>query len=350
MKSGPEQPGIHEEELRGVSRTVAEIEWLLLILVLLYLAFGAPAEENRPEIAAALVAYIVFLLGFHYANFFKTDSRWKVALETWAMLAFITWTVWFTDKLASPLFNAYLLVILTSALTLGKFTTLAEMVLIAACALLLGEHSSVGEMFTLPYIGSVTAQLAPIVLVAYITTMFAADIRYGLEKARLISETDELTGAYNRRGFAILAGPLFAQAQRANRHASILMIDMDDFKAVNDEHGHDAGDRVLRQVARCIETQLRQSDVLARYGGDEFVALLPDTPPNGALEVSRRIRNAVVNDAVEYDGRTMAASLSIGIASYPEDGDAVDTLLQRADRAMYLAKKAENGGIMRFAA
>ena len=348
MKPEPDQPGIEQEELRGISRTVAEIEWLLLVLVLLYLAFGAPAEEDRPALAAGLVVYVAFLLGFHYANFFKAGSRWKVALESWAMLAFITWAAWFTGKLGSPLFNAYLLVILTSALTLGKFTTVAEIVLIAACALLLGEHSSVGEMTGLAYLGGVTAQVAPLVAVGYITTLFATDIRYGFEKARLMSETDELTGVYNRRGFAIVAGPLFAQSQRSNRHASVLMIDMDDFKMVNDGHGHDAGDRVLRQVARCIETELRQSDVLARYGGDEFVALLPDTPVHGALEVSRRIRKAVLSDPVEFDGRSLCASLSIGIASFPEDGQSIDALLQRADRAMYLAKK--EGGIVQSAA
>lgn len=192
MKPEPDQPGIEQEELRGISRTVAEIEWLLLVLVLLYLAFGAPAEEDRPALAAGLVVYVVFLLGFHYANFFEPGSRWKVALESWAMLALITWAVWFTGKLGSPLFNAYLLVILTSALTLGKFTTIAEIALIAACALLLGEHSFVGEMTGLAYLGGVTAQVAPLVAVGYITTLFATDIRYGFEKARLMSETDEL--------------------------------------------------------------------------------------------------------------------------------------------------------------
>ncbi len=340
MKTDSGRPGIEQEELRGISRTVAEIEWLLLVLVLLYLAFGAAAEDDRPALAAGLVVYMVFLLGFHYANFFEPGSRWKVALESWAMLGFITWAVWFTGALASPLFNAYLLVILTSALTLGKFMTLAEVALIAACALLLGARSSVGQIMSLAYLGGVSAQLAPLVAVGYITTLFAADIRYGFDKACLMSETDELTGVYNRRGFSIIAGPLFTQSQRGNRQASLLMIDMDHFKAVNDDHGHEAGDRLLRQVARCIETELRQSDVLARYGGDEFVALLPDTPASGALEVSRRIRKQVLSDTVEFDGRSLCASLSIGIASFPEDGESIDALLQRADRAMYLAKKA----------
>ena len=215
-------PTLEQEELRGVTRTVAEIEWLLLIVVLLYLTFGGPAEDDRPAIIMALMFYGAFVLSFHYANFYKLESRWKIAIETWTMLIFVTWVVWFTDKLASPLLNAYLLVIITSALTLGKITTLLEMALIAACFIFLGDNSSIGEVFTLGYVGRLAAQLAPLLLVAYITTMFSADIRYGLNKARLLSETDELTGIYNRRGFAIAVDPLMGQALRYNRAASVL--------------------------------------------------------------------------------------------------------------------------------
>jgi diguanylate cyclase (GGDEF)-like protein len=348
--STPEKLTVEQEELRGISRTVAEIEWLLLILVLLYLVFAEPEAEEKAAMSAALLFYAAFVLCFHYANFYRQESRWKIAIETWTMIAFITWAVWFTGKLASPLLNCYLLVVITAALTLGKAATLAEVALIAACFILLGNHSSLTEFMSLRYVGNVAAELAPMLLVAYVTTMFSADIRYGLNRAKLLSETDELTGLYNRRGFAIIIDRLFAQAVRYNRPASVLMIDVDRFKALNDGYGHEAGDRMLRIVSKCIETELRHTDVLARYGGDEFVALLPETPIESAVEVAGRIRAAVAGTPLSHDGRSVVTSVSIGVANYPDHGRTIDAILARADRAMYLAKQKGRDGVVRFEA
>lgn len=341
---------IEQEELRGISRTVAEIEWLLLILVLLYQVFEGPTADDRTAISMGLFFYAAFVLSFRYTNLYKTESRWKIAIETLVMVVFITWVLWFTGKLASPLVNTYLLVIITSALTLGKLTTMFEMALIAACFALLGEHSSIGEVLTLAYIGSLAAQLAPMLLVAYITTMFSADIRYGLNQARLLSETDELTGLYNMRGFSIIADRLFAQVARYNRVASMLMIDSDNLKDVNDHHGHEAGNRLLKQVAMRIENELRHTDVLARYGGDEFVVLLPETAADRATEVAQRILLAIATAPLEFEGRSIQTSVSIGIACYPEDGRSIDAIQARADRAMYLAKEQGRNRIMKFTA
>lgn len=339
---------IAQEELRGISRTVAEIEWLLLALVLLYQVFEGPAPNDRVAISMGLFFYAAFVLSFRYANFYKTESRWKIAIETFAMLLFITWVLWFTGKLASPLVNTYLLVIITSALTLGKLTTMLEMALIAACFVLLGENSSIGEVFTLAFVGGLTAQLAPMLLVAYITTMFSADIRYGLNQARLLSETDDLTGLYNMRGFSIVVDRLFAQAVRYNRPASMLMIDSDDLKSVNDNNGHEAGNRLLKLVAKCIESELRHTDVLARYGGDEFVVLLPETAANRAIEVAQRILQAVKAAPLEFEGQRIETSVSIGIACYPEDGRSIDAIQARADRAMYHAKEKGRNRVEKF--
>src|SRR2546425_13003943 len=130
------------------------------------------------------------VMAFRYANFFRTESRWKIAVETWAMIAVITWALWFTGGLQSPLLNAYLLVVITSALTLGKLTTLIEVALIAACYVFLAGASYV-ELASPAFVGALAAQFAPVVLVAYITTMFAADIRYVLQRAKLLSELDD---------------------------------------------------------------------------------------------------------------------------------------------------------------
>jgi len=175
--------------------------------------------------------------------------------------------------------------------------------------------------------------------------MFSADIRYGLNKAKLLSETDELTGLYNMRGFAIVADRSFGQALRYERPATVLMIDSDNLKSVNDTLGHEAGNELLRQLARCIQGELRYTDVSARYGGDEFIVLLPETPLKGALDVAERIRRTVAGTPLELSGRRMESTVSIGVAGFPADGRNLDTIVAQADRAMYQAKQKGKNSI-----
>jgi len=340
---------IEQEELRGISRSVAEIEWLLLVVVLLYHVFGGIEADDKPVIAFAMVLYAMCVMGFRYAHFFKRESRWKLAVETWIMTAFITWALWHTGRLDSPLLNSYLLVIITSALALGKLTTLLELALIAACFMFLGGQSSALELISLKHAAGIFAQFAPFVLVAYITTMFASDIRYGLSKVKLLSETDELTSTLNRRGFAIVADRLFGQATRYNRAMSLLVIDCDNLKRVNDDHGHKAGDTLLTSLVKSIQGQLRHTDVLARQGGDEFLVLLPETPAAGALDVAERIREAVSANALALGGKLVSTTVSIGAASYPQDGSTLDLLLAHADRNMYQAKQAGRNRVVQQA-
>ena len=331
---------IEEEELRGVSRTVAEIHWLLLILVLVYLVFDGARDdlEARAAISMGLFFYAALVMGFRYANFYKRETRWKIAIEAGAMIALITWVLWFTGGLRSPLLSAYLLPVITAALTLGKLTTLVFVALIAACYVYLGGATP-DELLSLKFVGVLAGQLAPVLLVSYITTMFSADIRYGLARAKLLAETDELTGLFNPRGFAIAANRLFAQAERYERPASVLMIDSDGLKGVNDRYGHEAGNRLLRQTANAIQAELRAADVAARYGGDEFIVLLPETPPKGAMDVAERIRNAIASLRLDLGGAQVECSASIGVAVFPEDGRSLDALAARADRALYVAKQ-----------
>jgi diguanylate cyclase (GGDEF)-like protein len=345
----PVTRSIEHEELRGISRTVAEIHWLLLILVLLYLVFGGVREdaEGAAAVSAGLFFYAALVMSFRYANFYRRETRWKIALETWGMIGFLTWVLWYADRLGSPLLNAYFLPVITSALTLGKILTLLNAAVIAACYLFLAD-SAATDVASLRFVAGFAAQLAPVLLVAYITTMFSADIRYGLQRARLLSETDELTGLFNTRGFAIAANRLFAQALRYDRGASVLMIDSDRLKSVNDSAGHEAGNRLLRQLAHAIQAELRFTDVPARYGGDEFIVLLPETPPTGALEVAERIRRAVAEAPLELEGKRITHTISIGVACFPEDGRTLDALASRADRALYQAKEQGRNCVVRY--
>ena len=338
---------LEQEELRGLSRTVAEIEWMLLALVLMYQAFGGPKDLAVTALAMAMMFFAAFVLIFRYTNFYKTESRWKIAIETWVMIIFITWSAWSTGKLDSPLVNCYLLVIITSALALDKFSIAAEVVVIGLLMVFLGNEAS-SHWFSLTSIGSLTVQYAPFILVAYVTTMFSADIRYSLSKARTLSETDELTGLLNRRAFATVTVRAFDQAVRYKRPLSVMMIDSDGLKKVNDQYGHGAGDDLLRLLARCLQHELRTTDVPARQGGDEFVALLPETGVDGARDVAERVRRAVEESHFNYSGAKVKTTVSIGIAAFPQGGNVLEVLLANADSALYKAKTSGRNKVVEY--
>jgi len=247
--------------------------------------------------------------------------------------------VHYAGRISSPLLNLYLLPIIASALILGKLMTFIEMVGIAVCFMFLHYDQHTRNLLSLPFWGELLALLAPVILVAYITTMLSADIRFAVDKIKRVSDTDELTGLYNMRAFTMVLSRNFKQAMRYSHKLSIVMLDCDNLKQVNDTHGHESGNRLLQHVARTIRSELRGSDVLARYGGDEFIALLPETDAGGAREMGERIRRSIEMSRLDVHGTDVISTVSIGIASFPDDGGSLELIMEKADKAMYYAKE-----------
>ena len=339
---------IEQDELKGFSRTIAEIEWLLLALVLVYLLAGAPPGEGGIALNMALFFFAAFILGLHYVQFYKEESRPKLLFETWVMIVFITWVVLYTGKIHSPLLNLYLLPIIASALIFGKLVTAIEVAAIIGCFMFFAYDPASKTLLSLRYWGEILAMSAPMILVAYITTMLSADIRFAVDKIKQVSDTDELTGLYNMRAFSTMLQRSFKQAVRYGHPLSVVMIDSDNLKQVNDAHGHDAGNRLLQHLVRCIREQLRGSDVMARFGGDEFILLLPETNNKGALEMSERIRKAVELSRFNVREGDTNVTASLGVASYPEDGGNLDVILEKADKAMYRAKQKGRNRVVSY--
>jgi diguanylate cyclase (GGDEF)-like protein len=329
-------PTLSAEELRGFSRTVAEIEWLTVILVLLYQVVSSPGPEASAALALGTLVFGGFVLGFHYLNFYRTESNWKIAIETWVMIGFITYVLTQTGRLESPLVNLYLLVVITTALTLGKAATLLQMALIAACYVWLAAPA---ETESVPvYMAGLAAQLAPMLLVAYITTMLSSDIRRALIHIKALSETDELTGVLNMRAFTAIADRVSRQSARYNHPYSVVMIDSDSLKVVNDQHGHPMGNKLLQMLVHSVQAQLRETDIVARYGGDEFILLLPETTSVGAEKLANRIRQRVEAAVLATRDKPLVTTVSLGVAAYPEHASDLETVMERADQALYTSK------------
>jgi len=328
------------DALSGFSRTIAEIQWLLLVLMMFYLVVGQVEENVKVFLLGGLCAFAGFVMAFHYLNFFAKANIWKLALETWVMIFLVTWFVWHTGRQDSLLLNLYFLPIITSALALGRLTTLLEVVLIGACYLYLGKGGTPSdEIFTLSQSSVLLAWLFPMLLVGYVTTMLSSDIYHVFSRIKTTSQTDELTSLYNRRAFMDLLEKQLQQAQRSGQSFSLLLGDCDNLKIVNDKYGHEAGNLLLQTIAGNFRNCLRGCDSAARYGGDEFTVLLPNTTVEAAELVTKRIQKTLAESIFNYRGNTITTNISIGIATYPQHGNTADALLRYADEAMYANKR-----------
>ncbi|NWA10040.1 sensor domain-containing diguanylate cyclase [Pseudomonas gingeri] len=158
-------------------------------------------------------------------------------------------------------------------------------------------------------------------------------------KIQALATLDSLTDLPNRRGFDLLAAQALHEAQREPKPLTALLLDLDHFKQLNDSHGHLAGDVVLSGFARDLESCLRQSEIICRWGGEEFIVLLKDTDSSNALLVAEKIRQHIEQQRYSYNGKSLQLTVSIGLTSLQQD-DTLHSLLARADHALYRAKQS----------
>lgn len=177
-----------------------------------------------------------------------------------------------------------------------------------------------------------------------IMSIFAKQIGVSLERARLFQEvqslafTDPLTGLQNRRSLFELGRVEFARAQRMKRPFCCMMLDLDRFKLINDEHGHVVGDQVLQEFARRCSHSVREIDLVGRYGGEELIILLPETDRVTAMQVAERLCTSIASTPIKVFDKEIFVTVSIGVAAQDENTTQLETLIARADQAMYIAK------------
>lgn len=332
--------------LDGFSRTLPQIEWLLLVLILFDLITVDVSSPTTLLIASG--GYAAFIILFQYVNFFKEPKEWKITLHTWGMILYISYVIWQNGEIDSPLFNLYLLPIIASAITLSRMITLLETGLIAASILYIHSTVSSDNFWTLATSSEFLMRFFPFLLVAYIITMLSSDIQKGFNRLKVSAETDELTTLFNRRALYQIASKLFKYAIRHKSTVSLIMIDVDNLKVVNDKYGHDAGNLLLINISDSISSVLRGEDIAARYGGDEFIVVLPDCGLDKAQGVAQRIIDNFQQAHFRYQGVEIELSASMGIAACPEHASSVEDVIQCADKAMYASKKSGSNLITIF--
>jgi diguanylate cyclase (GGDEF)-like protein len=193
--------------------------------------------------------------------------------------------------------------------------------------------------------------------VGYLTEVFndmVARLRQGREQLAVINETlrkknkelhelsitDSLTGLYNRKHLMETLENEVARSKRHKHDFSVLVIDIDHFKEYNDTYGHLAGDEVLSRLATVFKESVRSCDYVARYGGEEFILVLPEIGPEDGVKAAERIRKKVAKESFAGDGETIQVTVSVGVASYPKDGDDSQSIIRHADTALYKSKES----------
>ncbi len=334
-----DQEFISHQEAMGFSRVLASIEWLLALLVILYLNIPGALVQNQTAIIVGLILLGVCIVFFHYIWPASSSMRWALLVEISILTAFITFVLWHTGKIQSPLMSLYFLVIIICALALDARLTLIKVAVISGCCFLLAcNEETIGSFSFSANIGFVMLFVC-FWLVAYLATMLSRQTDLSKKHIQHLSETDYLTGLYNMRSFVTLARREHKRASRQGYPFAILMLDADNLKGVNDTYGHESGSNMIKHLAKDIRANLRSSDIAARFGGDEFLVLLTEADAVHSFTAAERIRKTIEASPLNVAGGTVSITVSIGIACYPGHGDSVEEMINRADNAMYGSKR-----------
>lgn len=328
----------------------------VLILVLFGLVGVGMLADAVPVFSHWYLLFAVGLLCNEWARINFRDDR-RVAWSLFGALAVdvvgLTMFVYLTGGAGSYLLPFYVVQVVGTAVLarhlLAVGTAAASVVALGALAL--AEQTNLLPRWSPPPTGAVGLALqlagfaAAMAASAYCAGVLAERLRLrehelgraNAELARL-ARHDGLTGLLNRRALDLRLTEECERAKRFQKSFSILLCDIDRFKAVNDQHGHGTGDLVLQQVARSLSGSVRSVDFVGRYGGEEFLILLPEIGAVPAVAAAERVRQAVAASTIPFEGGSLGVTVSVGLATYPANGADPAGLVAAADRRLYRAK------------
>jgi diguanylate cyclase (GGDEF)-like protein len=333
-------PAEHEPTYDRVFRIAS---WTFLLVSAGIVGLSGLWEARLPQIVTLVAVAGVFVLVIHDVLPSGALRPIKAIVQAVVAVTFAALLVFLTGGFQSPFFFTFPLVVGGAALVVAPSAAFA-LALAAAGAYLAAAGLSSGDPNAFQVV-TTAVNLTGMFLLTYIASAVGREQHRARDAALRMSALDSLTGLYNRPFLFAATAHEIARSERSGRAFCLVMLDLDDLKDINDRFGHHAGDAVLRVVADTLRASIRRIDVAARYGGDEFVALLPETDPTGGWVVAEKIRLAMGDRAIP--GLALKPTISLGVVAYPADGRSADTLLVSADRAMYIAKRGGKDRVAR---
>jgi diguanylate cyclase (GGDEF)-like protein len=325
-----------QQRFKGYDRIMGNISWLLIALVALATRFMPPTDQGSLAFLAIFCVLLFFYnVNARYGVLSRRYGQFKTFIDLMVFLSFIVSVCWYTGKLTSPFLSLIYLILMATALTQGRRITY----LMAGLAITSYTLLASADFRELNYYLTHILQLFPYMLIAHLGAMLAGETENARQEVERLSLTDDVTGINNMRNFFMLADTQEKLAKRYERRFTICMIDADDLKTINDQYGHFAGTKLIRQVAAVITSDIRTSDICARYGGDEFVIMFNETTKGDVAAAVERIVADMAATPFPFEGSMLCSTLSAGLAGYPEDGPDVKTVMANADKAMYVSKR-----------
>jgi diguanylate cyclase (GGDEF)-like protein len=343
-ETGPRTAGAGGVSPRAYDRVVRVVSWGFILTVAAIIAVTGSWPDTAPAIYLLLALAGLFVLVVHDLLPPTALGPAKFVLEGSLAITFATLLVFLTGGHLSPFFFVFPLIVAGAALVVSPRVTLI-LAAIASVGYILAATGVPGPTgLTMPIVGGVGINLIALILLAYVAVVIAREQRQAREAAFRMSTIDPLTGLFNRTFFFAALDREIERSARSGRGFCLLMMDLDELKEINDRHGHFIGDRVIRGVGDAIRNGIRKIDIAARYAGDEFVVLLPETDPSGAYVLAEKVRLGVTDIGVADP--PIRTSVSIGVVAYPGDGTSSDELMINADQAMYESKRAGKNRVM----
>lgn len=316
-------------------RIVRIVSWVFLLAAAVIVGSSGLWPETSAAIYVVLGLTGLFVLIIHEVPPVAALGAGRYLAEGTVALVMATLLVILTGGHASPFFFTFPLIVGTASLVAKPRSTLVVAVF-AIIAYLVSAYVGSGSP-TASQLAASGVNLTALLLLGYVGSVIGTDQRRARDAAIRLSAMDPLTGLFNRTVFFAALDREIARSARSGRGFCLLMLDLDELKVVNDLHGHFVGDAVLRAIAERITGGVRKIDVAARFGGDEFVALLPETDPTGGWVLAEKIRLSVAGMSIP--GMSRSPTVSIGVVAYPRDGESADALMIKADQAMYASKR-----------
>ncbi len=330
-------------------RVIRVTAFLFLAAVAVFVAVTNAFPATTVDIELLLAAGILFVVFMQDLLPESVLGRSRYWIEAGAAIAFMAVLVGLSGGLSSPFLPGFFLIVAGASLAIDGVAPILLAILAGLSyglvGVLVAGPTSIMPT-TLAWLGF---NLVALALLAYLATVAGREQRYARDAAIRLSRFDPPTGLYNRNFFFSVMDREIKRVMRTGHGFSLLMLDLDDLKPVNDTFGHQYGDRLLRAVTDVVQRGVRVTDIAARYGGDEFVVMLPDTDPSGAFVVAEKLRSDIANLALRADERTVRTSVSIGLVAYGEDGTTIETLMGSVDAAMYESKRRGKNQIVGYA-
>jgi diguanylate cyclase (GGDEF)-like protein len=328
-------------------RVVRIVSWVFILATTMIVAVTGLWPDTQAAIFALLAAAGLFVLVVHDLLPPRSLGTAKFVVEGSVAITFATLLVLLTGAQDSPFFFTFPLIVGGAALVVSPPVTFV-LAAIASLGYIFATAFPGTEAVAQVTVANVGINLTALVLLAYVATVIAREQRHARDAAVRLSTVDPLTGLFNRTFFFASVDREIARSLRSNRGFCLLMMDLDELKTINDKHGHYFGDQVLRGVGEVIRSGVRKIDTAARYGGDEFVVLLPETDPTGAWVLAEKVRIGVTELDVAVAGAAISTSISVGVVAFPDDGQTSDALMISADQAMYASKRGGKNRVMGF--